>query len=198
MCKSWAPAINLLYTVLSGLCMCVPWSARKLLLLNNTTRPNKRPNHRWKSHLVNKEPLANRYSWTYDKVEWLPHVADWLAHWTRLFLAERIEQSVETASTENITRPSAILDRFSDLDWNRRHETSFTSPFLKVSVFTCPQKKISVCLGMRFQKTPVLKPFSKVFVFISVFEHFSADASKRGRSLRKVNIASHSASKLCK
>ena len=36
----------------------------------------------------------------------------------------------------NITRPSAILDRCSDLDWKRWHVTLFSSPFSKVSVFT--------------------------------------------------------------
>ena len=35
----------------------------------------------------------------------------------------------------NITTPSANLDRFSDLDWNRWHVTLFTSPFSKVSAF---------------------------------------------------------------
>ena len=37
-----------------------------------------------------------------------------------------------------ITRPSAILERCSNLDWNRWHVTLFTSQFSKVSVFTRP------------------------------------------------------------
>ena len=56
---------------------------------------------------------------------------------------QKLSKTMKTTGTwdcvcVNITRPSAILDRCFDLDWNRWHVTLFTSPFSKVSVFTCP------------------------------------------------------------
>jgi len=41
---------------------------------------------------------------------------------------------------------------------------AFSSPFSKASVFTS-----------HFQKTPLLKPFLKVSILITVYEHFSVD-----------------------
>ena len=74
-----------------------------------------------------------------------------------------------------MTRPSAILDRYSDLDWNRWHVPLFTSPFSKVSV----TRNEAFFTTMRFQKSTLLKPFSKVSVFVGVFGRFSVDVRRK-------------------
>ena len=51
----------------------------------------------------------------------------------------------------------------------------FTSSFLKACVFTYPHQKRGAFKTIRFQKTPLLKPFPKVLVFVSVFGRFSVD-----------------------
>ena len=81
----------------------------------------------------------------------------------------------------NITRPSAILDRYPNLDWNRWHVTLFTSPFSKVFVFTSPHLKRSVFKTTRFEKSPLLKPFSKLSVLMGVFGRFSVDDRQKRR-----------------
>ena len=67
-----------------------------------------------------------------------------LAFWYRFCLSTlKRSKTMKTTGTRdcacvNITRSSAILNRYSDLDWNRWHVTLFTSPFSKVYVLTCP------------------------------------------------------------
>ena len=65
----------------------------------------------------------------------------------------------------SITRPSAILDRCSVLDWNRLHVT----PLFFVTVFKSLRFHLSTIETMRFQTSSLLKPFSKVSVFIGAF-----------------------------
>ena len=57
-----------------------------------------------------------------------------------------------------ITRPSAILDRCSNLHWNRWHLTLFTSPF-------SPIHTKNEAFSKRFQKSPFSMAFSGVLVW---------------------------------
>ena len=87
------------------------------------------------------------------------------------FHLSTLKQSATTKTIEitwdcacvNITRPSAILDRRSDLDWNRWHVTLFMSPFSKVSV----SSTLSTLETERFQNDA----FSNVSTFETVFEN---------------------------
>ena len=85
----------------------------------------------------------------------------------------------------NIARTFAILDRCSDLDWNRWHVTLFTSPFSKVSVFTCLHEKQGVFKRLhfwnRFWKSPSLSAFSGVLVWTIGETHQKVCVFKRKR-----------------
>ena len=79
-----------------------------------------------------------------------------------------------------VSRPSAILDRCSDLEWNRWNVTLLTSPVSKDSVFTCPHKKRGVCKTIRFQKSPLLKT-----VFESLRFHQRCSVDDRRKRVKK-------------
>ena len=65
-------------------------------------------------------------------------------------------------------RSSAILDRCSDLDWNRWHATLFIS--LRLHLSTLETK--------RFQKSSFLKPFSRISVAIVLVWTIGENVSK--------------------
>ena len=57
-------------------------------------------------------------------------------------------------------------------------ETTVYDAFLG-TVFKRIRLRLSTLETMRFQKAPILKPFSKAFVFISVFGRFSVDGRQK-------------------
>ena len=82
----------------------------------------------------------------------------------------------------NIIRHLGYMLRFGlEPGW---HVTLFTSPFSEVSAFTCPPAFSKVFKSL--QKSPILKPFSKVSVFIVVFGHFSVDYRRKRFKIRYV------------
>ena len=55
----------------------------------------------------------------------------------------------------------------------------FSAPFSEASVFTSPHYKRSVFKKIHFRKAPLLKPFSKASVFISMFGRFCVDERRK-------------------
>lgn len=95
--------------------------------------------------------------------------------YTGVMISSSSFHSKTLESVENDCEPRLRVCRLSDLDWNRCRLPVFTSSFSKVSKrfhLSLSGQKRSIFKTTRFQKSALLKPFSKFYLFIRVFRSF--------------------------